>query len=162
MNMKVLKELKIVLILAAVILGMMLFRVYDKQGWKEKPGEATEKIIRQEIFLSAEELLQSDVPVMLIRLGHMGNDSLIAAYPAVEITPEKITEKEFLIDIRQPGKRLVLISASPGKAVESWIILNQLGVKNLYIYNDQFPGNEQFKYQFQPDTTFRLELTEDE
>jgi len=52
---------------------------------------------------------------------------------------------------------LILYSNDGASASKAWVILNQLGFKNVKILRTE-ETTDKLKYKFQPDTTARLEL----
>jgi hypothetical protein len=75
----------------------------------------------------------------------------------LHITAEKILKSDNIEMIRNHKGPVLLSSASISIAARTWMLLSQLGLKNIFIISDD-PGNEVLKYKFRPDTTTRPEL----
>jgi hypothetical protein len=158
--MKILRDMKVVLILSIVILILMLVRVRENNTWSGNIREAAEMTSLRTNVVTLSDLQKMNEPVTLIKLGEMVTDSILSAFPALNVTMIELVKKDFLQQIRKSGQRYVIVSGSPSTSVKAWVILNQSGVANLYMLGES-ESNEDFKYQFQPDTTVRLELNDD-
>lgn len=75
---------------------------------------------------------------------------------SINIPASVILEKENLKKLRAHEGNIVLISADHALSARIWMLLSQMGFKNLFILDDS-AGNDFLKYKFQPDTIIRLE-----
>jgi len=155
--MKIIKDLKYILLFSAVILVLMLIRVKQNNFWRGNIREATEIISLRDNILTLDELQKMKGKVILLRLGETVIDTVLDNFPTVDFTLEDLGKKEFLKKIRKLNDIRVILSDSQTDAVKAWIILNQAGVKNLFISGGSEFNEELLKYPFQPDPTFRLE-----
>jgi hypothetical protein len=111
--------------------------------------------------------------------GHFRNDALKWAGPSIDksnlVTPgqlQRILQPVFLLNLIEPEKLLtkesrkildsqkgsiVLVSDDPGLSARTWMLLSQMGYRNLFILADS-TDNEVFKYKFRPDTVTGPEL----
>lgn len=75
----------------------------------------------------------------------------------IEINSSELFNKTNLKEMKK-NDRVILISDDASLTVRCWMLLAQKGVKNLFVY---LTGDEEdFKNQFQPDTTVRAEELE--
>jgi hypothetical protein len=155
--MKIIKELKYILVILVIILVLMLIRVKQNNFWQGNIRDAAGIISLRENFLTLDELQKMKVKVILIRLDETVIDTVLDNYPTVHIRLEDLGKKEFLKTIRKLNYKMVILSDSQSDAVKAWIILNQAGVKNLFISGGSEMNDESLKYPFQPDPAFRLE-----
>ena len=160
--MKLLKEFKYVLLISAIILGMMVIKVCKNNTWHGNTGKAAEIMALRTNFISMEEMSKLAGQITLIRTGSSVADSRLTSFPAVDAAWEEMVKKEFLGKITQPDHTYVIVSGKKTDGVRAWVLLDQMGVKNLLILDEEGMHNELFKYQFQPDTTIRLELNNSE
>ncbi len=155
--MQTIKNLKYILIMSAIVLILMLFKVAKDRRWPGNAGEAAEKIAQRTAFISSEELRQGGRPVTLVSLGNAGTGDFPSGFAVIKTDFNNLVAKETLRKLRQSVGRKVIVADSAGQAVNAWIILDQLGVDSLFIFENQESDRELFKYQFRPDTTFRPE-----
>jgi len=66
------------------------------------------------------------------------------------IPPDSILSKKYLTIIRNHAGPLIIFSADPGLSARVWMVLSQLGQKNIYILADM-TSNEVLNYKFLPD-----------
>ncbi|MFA9388514.1 MAG: hypothetical protein ACERKD_01820 [Prolixibacteraceae bacterium] len=70
----------------------------------------------------------------------------------IEVNSDEILNKTTLKDIKQ-SERTILVSDDPSLTARCWMLLAQKGVINLFVYSTG--GDEDFKHEFQRDTTIR-------
>jgi hypothetical protein len=70
---------------------------------------------------------------------------------AVNIPAGSVMAKENLRKLRDQNGNIVLASEDPALTAKIWMMLSQMGFKNLYILSYE-ENNEVFNHQFQPDT----------
>ncbi len=155
--MQTIKNLKFILILTAIVGVLMLVKVAQERRWPGNAGEAAERISQRTAFISADELQSGEGRVALIQLGDSKTGAFLPANELIKATFDNLESKEMRMKLKQPGTRFVIVADSADQAVSAWVILNQLGVENLYVLENREAGGELFKYQFRPDTTFRPE-----
>jgi hypothetical protein len=156
--MKIFKDFKYILIISAIILIMMIIQVCKNNAWTGNAGNAAETMALRTNFAGMEELKKVAGPVTLIMPGKPVSGNPFSSFPVMNVSWEEMMKKEFHGKISQPDHRYVIVSDSRAEGVRAWVLLNQAGVKNLFILREEGVNDELFKYQFQPDTTIRLEL----
>ncbi len=134
----------------------MLVKLLGNSKYSGNVQNAAEISASRSNFLTWKELETSKERITLIRIANRESDSTHYPYTLLDVSVEDIVNRDFLKKIGQPGNRYVIASGSRSGAMKAWVILNQLGVKNLYILDKTNPNDELFKFQFQPDTTIRL------
>ncbi|HEX2969034.1 MAG TPA: hypothetical protein VHO46_07990 [Bacteroidales bacterium] len=75
---------------------------------------------------------------------------------SVNIKPSSITDKGNIRMIRKNNGPVLLYSADPSVSAGVWMVLSQMGIKNLYILSDS-KDDEVIKNEFRPDSTIRPE-----
>jgi hypothetical protein len=160
--MKTLENLKIILIVAAVILIGMVLKTRENHAWKGKVSEAAGMISLRTCFINPAELQKINKPVTLILLGDIKPGGIPEAYPFIHVNPGDLVKKSLIKKIRNSDNYYAIVSGSHAEAVKAWVILSQLGLKNIGILDKKGIENEVFKYQFRPDSTFRPELKNSE
>jgi hypothetical protein len=156
--MKMLKSFKYILLLSAIILVMMIIKVHKNNAWQGNAGKAAESTVLRTQFISMDELQKGGGPVTMIRPGNAVSDNRLSSFPVLDVSWEEILKKEFLRKLNQMNYKYVIVSGSRSDVMKAWVLLDQAGVKNLFVLSEEGMNDELFKYQFQPDTTLRLEL----
>lgn len=67
------------------------------------------------------------------------------------IPPDSILSKKYVNTILAHDGAILLYSSEPGISARIWMILSQMGCKNIYILTEN-DDNEVLKYKFRPDT----------
>ena len=66
-------------------------------------------------------------------------------------------KKATLEKLNTPDKKITLYSENESQATSAFVLLNQLGVKNVYILKSGEGDDEEKRFSFQPDTTLKPE-----
>jgi hypothetical protein len=156
--MKIFGNFKYVLILSFIILIMMIIKVCENNAWPGNAGKAAEITAHRNNFITKENLRKVPGQITLIKTGLPVSDSLLSSFPGVNVSWEEMMQKQFLRKINEPDHTYVIVSGSHTDGVRAWVLLDQMGVKDLFILDLDGVNNELFKYQFQPDTTISPEL----
>jgi hypothetical protein len=156
--MKILENFKYILFLSAIILILMIIKVCQNNNWPGDAGKAADIVALRNNYITLENLNKIKGPVTLIRMGLPVPGNRLSSFPGVNVSWEGMLEKQFLRKIKQTDHTCVIVSGSHTDGMKAWVLLNQMGVKDLYILDQEEMNNELLKYQFQPDTTISLEL----
>lgn len=73
------------------------------------------------------------------------------SYETQNIPADSILVEKHFKEIMNHDGRLLLFSSDPGLSAKVWILLSQLGCKNIYILTND-TSNEVLNYKFRPDT----------
>lgn len=76
---------------------------------------------------------------------------------AVRIEPVAVTEKKNIKIIRNNNGPVLLSSADPSVSARVWMVLSQMGVKNVYILSEA-KDDETIKHEFRPGTVSQPEF----
>ncbi len=155
--MKILKSLGGVLVLAALVLALMVVKTFRDNKWPGDPGEAARELAHRTAFISPGSLSFPGTDVHLLKLENPAPDSLSASWPSENVTLVTLADRQFIKRLTAESKKWVLLADDPAMAVNSWVMLRQAGVKNIFILLRTSFGGEELKYKFRPDTTFRPE-----
>ena len=151
--MKYLKELKIVLILIAVVLVLVIAQTTGKNRFKQDANNAVEAAARNNFSVSVSELKSAENDYLIVDL----NDSGKAHFEnSLQIPLEKLLDETNLKKLKETENKILLVSDDNSKAEKGWVILNQLGFENVFVLST-VENEEVLKYEFQPDTTKALE-----
>jgi len=145
--MNQLKDLKYIIVLLVVVAVLVVANIAGKNRFTENAKSLIETLNSTPVFIPGTDIKDADFFVVFV-----GNPvSQTVPSVSLQIPFEKLAEKATLQQIKSSGKKIVLASEIPGQAAKAWVILNQLGVKNLFILSDENPGI--LRYNFVPETT---------
>jgi len=138
--MKLLKRNWLILTIMFLVVAMVLIRSftqnsfrYDAVRWAAMSADGSNMISPDQIALAGEG-------VLLISLGNMSEVPAQFKEQAVMIAPEEILAKEKLKLIRKNRGPVILSSDDPSVSARVWMVLSEMGIKNLYILSDQGAG----------------------
>jgi hypothetical protein len=155
--METLKTYKAVVIIIVVVLILVIIRLAvpgrfrpDAEKWA-RPSFYGSELITPEDFAS----LPGDNLVIAL------DDQAVSEIPPdiskVRIAPDSILAAGNLKLVRKNEGPVALVSADPSLSAKMWMLLKQMGIKDLYIMTSE-NDNEASKNKFRPDTLFRPEL----
>ena len=151
--MKNLKDLKIVLIFMVVVLVLVIVRTAGKNGFNQDAKNAVKAVSNNNFSISLNELKTNEKDYLIVDL----SESVSVQYKNhLQIPLENLIDKINLQKLKETKNKILLFSDNHSNAEKAWVILNQLGFKNVFILsNDE--NIEVFKYEFHPDTAVKLE-----
>jgi hypothetical protein len=93
---------------------------------------------------------------MVVNIGNSDLPDSVQVEHSIKIPFENLLDQTNRKILEGVNGDLILYSVDVATASKAWVILNQMGFKNVFIL--YAGGNtEELKYKFQPDTTARLE-----
>jgi len=150
------KSLKITILVVGILLVLVIIRNFDHNVFKEKAKTAVEAARNNNNLITVNQLKRLTEPYLIIDIGsEPGPDSLQFQH-AVKIAFSQLLDKANRKILNEASGTLILYADDAATASRAWVILNQLGYKNLRILTLE-NNPEELKYKFQPDTTARLE-----
>lgn len=151
-----LKNLKFVILIIFILLILVIVRNSDQNLFKKDIKSAIEATQNYSNVLSPDQLRQLKSPWMVVNIGNSDLPDSLQVEHAMRIPFENLLDQTNRKILEGVNGSLILYSADVATASKAWVILNQMGFKNVFILNTE--GNpEELKYKFQPDTTARLE-----
>lgn len=155
--MNLLKNLKMIILVMVVLLILILFRNYDQNVFKEQVEAAIEGTKNNSNLIPLSKFRKLTTPYLVIELGGEPTHDSLQLQHSIHIAFEKLLGKDNRAIFDKTKGPLILFSGDMALASKAWIILNQLGYKNVLILTSE-ENPEVLKYKFQRDTTARLEL----
>jgi len=137
--MKFLKQYRFALIIFFVIVVLVLLRSFSPTGFRYDASRWAEASVDGSNLLTADQLSTLTGEIMLLNLGSEADlpDELMGM--AVSVNPESITGKESLKQLRNHRGPVILYSDDPSVSARVWMILSEMGMKNVYILLDSVP-----------------------
>ena len=154
--MNQIKNLKIVFLVILVLVVFVIIRNSDQNLFKRDVKTAVEALKSNSNLISLNHLQMFSSPYLIIDLGSGTRPDSLQFQQTIQIPFEKLLDKANRNILDEASGDLVLFSDNIATASKAWVILNQLGYKNLLILTSE-DNPEELKYKFQPDTTARLE-----
>lgn len=146
--MKVLKELKTVILVAGIILCLVLWKVLKKKDFPGNVNTLIEATLKGTNRISAIDGIVGKYTLINLDTEPPSFDN--QNFTTLNIPFSTLTEKENLEQIRNTGTAIVIYSHSPAVSSKAWVILNQMGIGNLFILD--MTEDVVFKHKFLPDT----------
>jgi hypothetical protein len=149
--MDLIKKYKEVIAVVLIVLILVIIRSLgtshfknDAKKWADPSKEASNLVtITHAAALSGNILIinleKDPVPASDIK-GEMRN-----------ISPDLVLSKKHVSSIIKHSGPVLIYSSKPELSARIWMILSQMGCKNIYILTDK-ADNEVFKYKFRPDS----------
>jgi hypothetical protein len=154
--MKLIKNLSIVILAIGVLLILVIVRYANPHIFKQKVKSVIEATQNNSNIITRDQLSQMTTPYLVIDLGDQTRRDSTVFQHFIKIPFGQLLDKANRKIIQDEPGALLLFSDDPAIASRAWVILNQLGYKDLRILTPD-PNHEVLKYKFQPDTTARLE-----
>ncbi|MBA4410606.1 MAG: rhodanese-like domain-containing protein [Bacteroidota bacterium] len=155
--MNELKNLKFIILALVILLILVLVRNSDRNIFRSDVKTAIEAIQNNSNLLSPDQLLQLKSPWMVVNLGNSDLPDSLHIENSIRIPFDHLLNDANRKILNEVKGDLIVYSADVATASKAWIILNQLGFKNVKILAAEVIP-EKLKYKFQPDTTARLKL----
>ena len=156
-KMNLFKNLKIVILVIVVLLILVIVRNSDKNIFKQEVKTALEAAQNNSNLLSPDQLLQLKNKWLVVNIGVDDLPDSLRIENSIRLPFENMLDQSNRKILEEVEGDLILYSSDAATASKAWVILNQLGFKNVFILNIN-ENSEELKYKFQPDTTARLEL----
>lgn len=154
--MNQLKNLKVVILVIAVLLILVIIRNSNQNIFKEDVKSALKPAENGSNLISDEQLKKMETPYLVVNLDLENIPDTIEVKKIIAIPFENLLDEANLKILEEVEGNLILYSSEAAKSAKAWIILNQLGFKKLYLLSS-VEDSEVFHYQFEPDTTAQLE-----
>jgi hypothetical protein len=148
--MQQIRKFSLVIIILFVIGIAVLSRVLGHDHFRNDASKWAQPSIAQSNLLPHRMLNNLTGNTLMVDLSERG-DLLTDRKGSVNIPAGSVLEKENLRRLRDYDGNIVLASEDPAIAAKIWMMLSQMGVKDLYILSYE-ENNEVFSYEFQPDT----------
>ena len=150
--MELLKRFKVVIALVLIVLILVVVRSTGVNHFRNDAKKWAETSFRQTNTLNPEQAKRLKGKILVINLDKNTKLSFEIAADIKNIPADSILSRMNIKTIlnHAPGQ-VLLYSSDQGLSARVWMILSQLGCKNLFILTSE-SDNEVFKYKFRPDT----------
>ena len=150
------KSFRIVILVVGILLILVIVRNSDRNVFKEKAKTAVDAARNSSNLIALNQLKKLTSPYLIIDIGSEKRADSLQFQHAAKIAFNQLLDKANRKVLDEASGELILYADDDATASRAWVILNQLGYKNLRILVLE-ENPEALKYKFQPDTTARLE-----
>lgn len=155
--MDLINKYKVVIAVVLPILILVLIREFGPNHFKSNAKRWAEPSVTRSNIISGERTGNLSGENLIINLNEdLSGIKELTTY-AVNIPADSILSKKNLNTIRNHDGPVVLFSSETAVSARIWMVLSQMGYKNIYILTND-SDNEVFKNKFRSDTLVRPEL----
>ena len=155
--MNLINKYKVVIAVVLPILILVLIREFGTNHFKSNAKRWAEPSVTRSNIISGEQHGTLSGENLIINLNEDFRAVKEFTTYAVNIPADSILSKKNFNIIRNHDGPVVLFSTETAVSARIWMVLSQMGYKNIYILTND-SGNEVFKYKFRSDTLVRPEL----
>ncbi|HCM59814.1 MAG TPA: hypothetical protein DIS74_05490 [Bacteroidales bacterium] len=134
--MKFLKQYRFALIIFLVIIALVLLRSFSRAGFRYDAARWVEASVDGSNLITTNQLSALKGEIMLLNLGSEAGLPGALVEKAVTMSPESVTVKENLKQIRNHKGPVILYSENRSVSARVWMILSEMGMKNIFILSD--------------------------
>jgi hypothetical protein len=150
--MKHIRPYRLVILIVLPIAILVLIRAMGPDHFKHDTRKLAEASFHQANLINSNQLSRLSGKLLTIYLGDQINQPNDIPGLKLRIPFSKLLEKTSLKTIKTHNGPVLLYSSDPGVSAKAWMILTQMGFRNLYIFTGD-TNNEVMKYKFRPETT---------
>ncbi|MCX6327093.1 MAG: hypothetical protein NT144_10660 [Bacteroidia bacterium] len=154
--MSLIKNYKVVIAVVLPILILVLFRSFGTNHFKSDAKKWAEPSAMRSNIITIEKTGTLSGEKLFLNLDDGGSGINGITRDELNIPSDSILCKKYLNIIRNHDGPVLLFSTETAVSARIWMILSQMGYKNIYILTND-ADNEVFKSKFRPDTLIRPE-----
>lgn len=147
---------KTILLIVLPFVILVLFRATGTDHFRTDAKKLAEPSFSQKNIVTPDNAVRLEGEKLMINLGKDVIKHNISVALIKTIPPDSILNKNNIRMLRKHTGPVLLNSAETAVSVRIWMILSQMGFKNIYVLTED-PEPESLKYEFRPDTTARPE-----
>ena len=147
--MEIIKKNLVVIVIVLILMVLILFRSTGLNHFKTDAKSHAEASILQTNILTQEKFKSLQGDKLLINLDINRNDELTTE--SIRVSPDSILLKSHINTIMKHIGPVVIWSSEPALSARVWMLLSQMGRKNLYILPET-SDNEILQFKFQSDS----------
>jgi hypothetical protein len=148
--MKNMKDMKVVLVMGLIgLLAIIFVKSFGYGHFRGNAEKWAQPSMDQANLITQAMLNTLHGNTLMIDLSESG-DRLKDYNGTINIPASAILEKDNLKKLHAHKGNILLVSDDPALSARIWMLLSQMGYRNLYILEDS-TDNEVLKYEFRPD-----------
>ena len=145
------KKIAPIIIILIILTFLVISRSNNKNRFRENVENAVSEIKKGNYAVTSENLGITIKDYKIINLGNENSFDLLTPENSVNISFAELNEPETLQKLKTFSFNCVLYSEDESELAKAWIILNQLGIENLFILINT-ENDDLLKYNFITDT----------
>ena len=154
--MKSIRSLITVILIVFVLIILVIVRSTKQNIFKQDVKTALDAAQNKSNLVSLDQLKKQSTPWLVVNLGNEDLPDNLHFEKSMHLPFENLLDQTNREILEEAKGDLILYSADDATAAKAWVILNQLGFKNIFILNTN-ENSGILNYKFQPDTTARIE-----
>jgi hypothetical protein len=155
--METVNKYKWVILVVLPILILVLIKSIGLAHFKSNAYKWAEPSVNRSNIINTEQLGKLKGELIIINLDGEKKDFTSEGYKSITISEDSILIKANLRRIKNNPGPALLYSEDLSKQARVWMVLSQLGNKNIFILTDK-KDDEVMKYKFRPDTLVKPDL----
>lgn len=149
--MELIRKFRLVIAVVVPILILVLIRSCGSNHFKNGIKKWAEPSAMQSNIITIEKAGSLEGKALIIILDKDVSHVKQLTGEAQNIPPDSVLSKNHITSILKHKGPVLLFSSDQGLAARIWMLLSQMGCRNIYIVTDS-TDNEVLKYKFRPDT----------
>jgi hypothetical protein len=149
--MELLKNFKVVIIVVLTIVVLVVIRTLNVDHFKNDAKKWVEPSLNHVNTITLEHALALQGNNLIVRLDKEEGLNTGLKGEQLIIHADSILDKKIIRRILKYNGNILLESGDPGLSARIWMILRQMGCRNIYILTKDI-DNEVLKYKFRPDS----------
>jgi hypothetical protein len=155
--MDVIKKYKVVIVIVLPILILILIHSIGSYHFKSDAKKWAEPSVMRSNIITSDMTTKLPGDKIIFNLDGSGKETNKVLGVSINIPSDSILSKKYISIIRNHTGSVLLFSTNTTVSARVWMILSQMGYRNIYILTDN-ADNEVLKYKFRPDTLVKPEL----
>jgi hypothetical protein len=149
--MELIRKFRLVIAIVLPILILVLIRSFGVSHFKNDARKWAEPPINKSNIVKIEQVGSLKGEILMICLDKEADSIRKLSGELRNIPPDSILNKNHSSQIMKHDGPVLLYSSDPGLSARIWMLLSQMGRRNIYILTDS-TDNEVLKYKFRPDS----------
>jgi hypothetical protein len=155
--MDVIKKYKVVIAVITTVLVVVVIRLISFNHFRDDAAKRANPSALKTNIITVEKSWSLGDGMLLISLDDTIPSNLKSCKKSFKITADSILDRVNLKTVLNNKGPVLLFSSDIAVSSRIWMLLSQMGCKNLYILTNE-PDNEVQKHNFRPDTLSRPEV----
>ena len=152
--MELIRKFRLVIAIVLPILILVLIRSFGVSHFKNDARKWAEPSINKSNIVKIEQVGSLKGEILMICLDKEADSIRKLSGELRNIPPDSILNKNHSTQIMKHDGPVLLYSSDPGLSARIWMLLSQMGRRNIYILTDS-TDNEVLKYKFRPDSLMK-------
>jgi len=135
--MKLIKQYWLFLTIVVLVVAMVLIRSFSRNSFRYDASRWVAASADGSNLMTPEQAAEAGDQMLLVNLGNNEEPSGQFKERSVMISPEVILDRENIRLIRKNKGPVVLTSGDASVSARVWIVLSEMGMKNIYILRNE-------------------------